>query len=221
MEPIYEITTTRQNALVDPVVRVWGWDIAYYLFLSGITAGVLILAAAVVLAGREDRFRFTTGWAAIASPFILGFGMLGLFYNVENKWNILAFYLYFNPVSPKAWGAWGLLLAQPVGVLFGLSVLSPRLRGIACHVPLMPRIIAQLTRLRRPLAWTALAFGLFLGTYTGVLLSTNVGRPLWNTAMLAPLFLVSGLSAAAALLTLLARDPREKAFLTRLDVALL
>jgi protein NrfD len=46
------------------------------------------------------------------------------------------------------------------------------------------------------------ALGIGLGIYTGVLLSTMVARPLCNSAILAPLFLVSGLSAAAAMMYL-------------------
>ena len=47
-----------------------------------------------------------------------------------------------------------------------------------------------------------MALGIGLGIYTGVLLSTMVARPLWNSAILGPLFLVSGLSAAAAMMHL-------------------
>lgn len=42
--------------------------------------------------------------------------------------------------------------------------------------------------------------GVALGIYTGILLSTLSARPLWNSAILGPLFLFSGLSTAAALL---------------------
>jgi protein NrfD len=42
--------------------------------------------------------------------------------------------------------------------------------------------------------------GVALGIYTGILLNTMVARPLWNSAILGPLFLVSGLSAGAAVM---------------------
>jgi hypothetical protein len=42
--------------------------------------------------------------------------------------------------------------------------------------------------------------GVGLGIYTGILLNTMVARPLWNSAILGPLFLVSGLSAGAAVM---------------------
>jgi formate-dependent nitrite reductase membrane component NrfD len=46
--------------------------------------------------------------------------------------------------------------------------------------------------------------GVSLGIYTGILLNTMVARPLWNSAILGPLFLVSGLSAGAAVMHLAA-----------------
>ena len=49
------------------------------------------------------------------------------------------------------------------------------------------------TQFRMP----GLRFGIALGIYTGILLSAMVARPLWNSAILGPLFLFSGLSAAA------------------------
>jgi formate-dependent nitrite reductase membrane component NrfD len=54
----------------------------------------------------------------------------------------------------------------------------------------------------RTLGWANVALGVALGIYTGILLNTMVARPLWNSAILGPLFLVSGLSAGAALVHL-------------------
>ena len=42
--------------------------------------------------------------------------------------------------------------------------------------------------------------GVGIGIYTGILLNTMVARPLWNSAILGPLFLFSGLSAGAAMM---------------------
>jgi len=43
-----------------------------------------------------------------------------------------------------------------------------------------------------------------LATYTGILLSMGKGRPLWHSAIMAPLFLVSGCISGSALILLLA-----------------
>ena len=52
------------------------------------------------------------------------------------------------------------------------------------------------------LAWANIVLGVALGIYTGILLNTMVARPLWNSAILGPLFLFSGLSAGAAMVHL-------------------
>jgi formate-dependent nitrite reductase membrane component NrfD len=59
--------------------------------------------------------------------------------------------------------------------------------------------------------------GMMLGAYTGVLLSTMGSRPLWNTSLLWVLFLVSGLSAAAAFVHLFAKNKYESELLAKAD----
>ena len=63
--------------------------------------------------------------------------------------------------------------------------------------------------------------GTLLGMYTGVLLSSLGARPLWNSAMLWMLFLVSGLSSAAAFVHLITDDAYERELLAKADNAFL
>jgi len=63
--------------------------------------------------------------------------------------------------------------------------------------------------------------GAALGIYTGVLLGTMAARPLWNSALLGPLFLVSGLSTGAAFMLLFGLSERERLFLSRTDMGLI
>ena len=74
-------------------------------------------------------------------------------------------------------------------------------------------------RARNVFAFIALA-GLFLASYTGVLLSVS-NQPVWSdTWTLGGLFLASGLSGAAALIALLTRYRREAVYsLLRLRMA--
>jgi formate-dependent nitrite reductase membrane component NrfD len=67
------------------------------------------------------------------------------------------------------------------------------------------------------LGWANLVLGIGLGIYTGILLNTMVARPLWNSAVLGPLFLASGLSSAAALVHGVTRDRAESELLARAD----
>ena len=63
---------------------------------------------------------------------------------------------------------------------------------------------ARSARTSTPTGWANIALGVVLGIYTGILLNTMVARPLWNSAILGPLFLFSGLSAGAAMVHLAA-----------------
>jgi formate-dependent nitrite reductase membrane component NrfD len=74
---------------------------------------------------------------------------------------------------------------------------------------------------RRLVATLIIPLAVGLGIYTGVLLSAFSARPFWNTGLLGPLFLVSGLSTAGAIALLGARLKYEKQFLTRTDILLI
>jgi formate-dependent nitrite reductase membrane component NrfD len=67
------------------------------------------------------------------------------------------------------------------------------------------------------IAATNIVLGVSLGIYTGILLSALGARPFWNSAILGPLFLVSGLSTAAAFTHLVARRREERELLARSD----
>ncbi|HKJ06565.1 MAG TPA: NrfD/PsrC family molybdoenzyme membrane anchor subunit, partial [Flavobacteriaceae bacterium] len=62
---------------------------------------------------------------------------------------------------------------------------------------------------------------IILGVYTGILLSAFNARPLWNNAILGPLFLVSGLSTGAATIILLAKTAKEKHLFSKIDLGLI
>jgi formate-dependent nitrite reductase membrane component NrfD len=74
---------------------------------------------------------------------------------------------------------------------------------------------------RKYMAYALIPLTIVLGIYTGILLSAFNARPLWNNAILGPLFLVSGLSTGAATIILLSKSAKEKHLFTRIDVVLI
>jgi len=76
-------------------------------------------------------------------------------------------------------------------------------------------------RYKKVLAWIMLIYGIILGVYTGILLSAFNARPLWNTSILGPLFLTSGLSAGAAATLVFSEDPDERKQFSRIDLVLI
>jgi formate-dependent nitrite reductase membrane component NrfD len=66
-----------------------------------------------------------------------------------------------------------------------------------------------------------MVLGGLLGTYTGILLSSLGARPLWSSPILGLLFVVSGLSGAAAFVHMVARSVYERELMAKSDNAFL
>jgi formate-dependent nitrite reductase membrane component NrfD len=205
-----ELSNTRANQMIDPGLNIWGWEIPAYLFLGGIVAGLMVLAGINMLQTFSGQRR--NGGYPVQAPLLalvlLSLGMLALFLDLEHKLYVWDVYITFEPTSPMSWGSWVLLLVYPVLMVSALIRLPDAWPWLGARVPLLAALSEWL--LARPgairlLAWLNIAVGVAVGIYTGILLSTMVARPLWNSAVLGPLFLFSGLSAAAALVVLLAR----------------
>jgi formate-dependent nitrite reductase membrane component NrfD len=202
-----EITTTRHNPLVDPALHVWGWEIPVYLFVGGLVAGMMILAGFNLLrtARGEDTRRFFSVQTPLLGFMLLNLGMLALFLDLSHKLHVFRVYMAFEPLSPMSWGSWILLLVYPVLLVSALIRLDEAWPWLGARVPQLKRLSdGMLARpgLLKLLAGISITLGVGLGVYTGILLSTMVARPLWNSAILGPLFLFSGLSAAAAMVHL-------------------
>jgi formate-dependent nitrite reductase membrane component NrfD len=207
-----ETVTTRHNPLIDPQLSVWSWEIPVYLFLGGIVAGLMILAGAAMLRTLrgEDTRRFHSVQTPLLSFVLINAGMLALWLDLAHKLHVWRVYVTFQPGSPMSWGSWVLIVVYAVLLVSALYRLPESWPWLAARVPLVARAseaIAARPVALRALAWANVVLGAALGLYTGILLSTMVARPLWNTGLLAPLFLFSGLSAAAALLHLIAARP--------------
>jgi protein NrfD len=208
MGEMMEFTSTRHNPLVDPHLGVWSWEIPIYLFLGGVVAGLMILGGLALLrVAKGDDSRTFYSWQAPLLAFaLMNVGMLALLLDLTNPLHVWRVYTTFQPESPMSWGSWVLLLVY--GVLLISATIRiheswPRLARVA---PAFQRWSDSLTAQRKRMAllgWVNLVLGAALGIYTGILLNTMVARPLWNSAILAPLFLVSGLSTGAALLHVL------------------
>jgi protein NrfD len=217
-----EITTTRHNPLVDPVLSVWSWEIPVYLFFGGMIAGMMVLGGLNmirILKGEKPE-SFYSVQTPVLGFVLLNLGMGALFLDLAHKLYVYRVYMAFEPTSPMSWGSWVLILVFPVLILSALIRLPQAWPWLGERVPAVRGYSDAL--LARPgfmksLAYLNVFLGIGLGIYTGILLSTMVARPLWNSAILGPLFLVSGLSAAAAMVHVVASltpgHPAPRSFL--------
>jgi protein NrfD len=218
MNPV-EVSVMGANPGISPSLHIWGWEIAVYLFLGGLVAGLLVLSG---LAHRKSgKPADSLAWRGpLLVPLLLSAGMFSLFLDLDHKLHFYRFYTAFEITSPMSWGAWILLLVYPTSILFALAAIAEF--GPAERLPAGLALVASIAQLgRRPLATLNAGFGVALGIYTGVLLSGFGARPLWNTPLLGPLFLLSGLSGGAALLVLLETSEDARRRLSTLDMKLI
>jgi formate-dependent nitrite reductase membrane component NrfD len=212
-----EFTITRANPLVEPFLHVWGWEIPTYLFLGGLVAGMMAILGWFLLAERHRKADSVLRLLPGLGLMLLSLGMGALFLDLGHKPYVWRLYTTFEPASPMSWGAWILLAVYPA-LLGALLLRLPAVlrRGVPALAAFSDGLLAR-AAVVRGIAAANLVLGGLLGIYTGVLLSALGARPLWNSALLGPLFLASGLSSAAALVHMVARDRTESELLARAD----
>jgi formate-dependent nitrite reductase membrane component NrfD len=227
-----EFLSTRGNHLVDPGLHVWHYEVAAYLFLGGLVAGVMVLSGVLLLRreGTEEGRSTALSLLPWTAPILLSVGMFFLWLDLENPWNAFRFYLVFRPTSVMSWGAWILLAIYPASILLAWRT-TPLVLRRAVHEQagrFGPRAQAALEALDcwiqgngKRIAVLNVLFGAGLGVYTGLLLGTMAARPLWNSAILGPLFLTSGLSTGAAFMLLSRLKDSERLLLGRIDMGLI
>ena len=218
------LVTARNNTLIDPSLHIWTWEVAMYLFMGGLTAGIMILAALMTVRNKGQVAPYATTRLALLAPIVLSLGMTTLFLDLEHKLFVYRFYTSFQITSPMSWGAWILIVVYPISILQILSTLRSGYSNLASYVDRLTigrLLVDWCERYRKEIALSVIPFAVALGIYTGILLSAFGARPFWNSGVLGLLFLVSGMSTAAALVILLARQSSEKYMFTQIDLVII
>jgi hypothetical protein len=170
-----EVPTAVQGPVIHPAV--WTWEIPLYFWLGGIATGSSFVAAAADAVGDHQSAsvaRRVTLAAVTPAPvmLILDLGRPERFLNMLR---------IFKTRSPMSMGAWC------------LSVFST-LAGSAVGADLIDR-----KGLARQLGLGTAFFGLYLGSYTGVLLASTA-VPVWarSRLFLGPIFMATATATGAA-----------------------
>lgn len=173
----------------------WGFLIVVYLFLGGLGAGCLVLAAIATFAGRQQRYTGIARAGALVAPLPVMLGTGLLVFDLGRPFVFWKLFTAFAPESPMWIGTWLLTLFTLVSLAFA-----------SLHLPERYQVWrpTDSARWRYWLAAAGIPIGIAVGIYTGVLLGAVPARPFWNTPMVAQLFLFSALSTATALLMIVA-----------------
>ncbi|MFA6403173.1 MAG: NrfD/PsrC family molybdoenzyme membrane anchor subunit [Salinivirgaceae bacterium] len=212
------IVSGRMNPMVDPVLHAWGWEIPVYLFLGGLAAGLLFFAGVYYLLGKADNYPTAVKKAPVLVPVILVLGLLALFLDLHHKPFFWRLYTNIKFVSPMSWGAWTLMIITPLSIVWAALHIREWFPKWDWKFQWIRDLEEFFAGYKKHMAWAMVLLGVILGIYTGILLSAFNARPLWNTSILGPLFLASGLSAGSALILLLSKNERERVIFARIDL---
>lgn len=184
-----------------PVLKApfWRWEIIWYFFLGGLAAGCYVIASIAALFGSpEDRVVVRTGYylsllALLPCPALL-IKDLG---HPERFLNMLRVFKFRSPMSM---GVWGLLTFS---MFSGITAMIQAARDGLFGRWWGARLLASVPQ--KLLAIPGMGFGVFLGGYTGVLL-TATSVPLWSRSkLLGAIFITSAVSTSAALISFVLR----------------
>ncbi|HKW58358.1 MAG TPA: NrfD/PsrC family molybdoenzyme membrane anchor subunit [Candidatus Dormibacteraeota bacterium] len=183
----------------------WTWYILFYFFFAGLAGGSYVVSTLLRLSGdpRDEpaaRIGFYVSFfATLICPILLTADLAASW---TRFWHMLVNVtpgdtsLSFKYWSPMSVGAWALLV---FGFFATVSAIDARIRVIPMFLDRVFNVVGAI-------------LGLFIASYTGVLLSVS-NQPVWSdTWALGGLFLASGLSGSAALMALLVRNRPDAAF---------
>jgi protein NrfD len=215
------IVSGRDNYLIDPHLHIWHWQIPFYLFLGGLAAGILFFAAFFTLRGKEDKYHAAIAIAPHIVPWVLVLGLLALLLDLKHQLYFWRLYTTIRLESPMSWGAWVLMLVTPLSFIWSALHIKEIFPKWDWKYKILIDLEAYLARQKVIIAWVMALSSIVLGVYTGILFSAFNARPLWNTSILGPLFLASGLSAGAAVIMLFSKKHKERNMFSKIDIGII
>ena len=209
------------NPGIDPYLSIWHWEIPLYLFLGGLAAGLLFFASLYTILGKEKQMQATVKWGPFLASIALVIGLFALFLDLKHKIFFWRLYTTVRLQSPMSWGAWTLMVITPLSFIWSASYIKELIPKWDWKFDFLNKAEAWVIKYRVGFAWVMIVYAVVLGIYTGILLSAFNARPLWNTSILGPLFLVSGMSTGVAAILLMSKDHSERKLLSKVDLLLI
>ncbi len=206
---------------IDPILEVWHFPISLYLFLGGMAAGIIFFASLFTILRKEKEVPTAVKSAMIVAVIAISIGLVALMYDLTHILYVWQLYMTVRIESPMSWGAWVLLIITIISFLWVFSYFSEMFPKWNLKFDFLKKFQTYLIKNRRTMAMVLLPLSIILGVYTGILLSAFNARPLWNNAILGPLFLTSGLSTGAAAIILFSKNHFEKKLFTKIDIGLI
>lgn len=178
----------------------WGWQVALYLFLGGLGAGVFIAATLLGMVRRKRHRRAIaiSYWVCVAC---IALGLLSLFTEVVHPGRALLMWRSFSHLTSwMAWGAWSAAAALIIFFVTAFLATKTTSRLLSSVWETYPGLRGKVLKV---CSLIGLVPAFIVAFYTGMLLRAAPGVPFWNSYLLPCLFVVSALGAGINTVTAL------------------
>lgn len=172
----------------------WGFYIANFTFLVGIAAAAVLLVIPAYVFHRRDAHEVVLIGEAMAVAAVIS-AMLFVIVDIGRPDRLLHMLPGIGRLHfPESLLAWDVL------VLSGYLMLNLIIPGYLLYCRYSQRPPRRWLYL--PLVMLAMFWAIAIHTVTAFLLSSNVGRPFWHVALLAPRFIATAFASGPALIIL-------------------
>ncbi|GLT14640.1 cytochrome c nitrite reductase subunit NrfD [Vibrio algivorus] len=183
---------------------VWDWVIAIYLFLTGMSAGGVMISIYLkkkVITGEACKNGIIRA-NAIFAPLGIILGLTILVFHLQRPWLFWKIMLYYNPSSVMSMGVllfqiYMVVLFVWLGIIFKKEIYQ-FLTKLSVIQGLVERVLTIAKKFENPIEWFLAILAFLLAAYTGFLLSALKTYPLLNNPVLPVLFVFSSVSSGAA-----------------------
>jgi len=207
----------------------WGLYIINFVFLVGVSAGGIIVAAlAHILEFKE--FKPISRIAELQAISCLILATLFIFVSIGAPDRFYYLFLYGRLGSPLIWDV--IIIVVYLALAMVMGYLGTRADLVRCmavfprrrwlfrllalgYTDISPAALERERRLLRGLSWAAIPAAVLLHSITAWILGLVKARVTWHTSLLGPLFVVSAVASGVALVTLCVVVTRA---LWRLDI---
>jgi len=161
----------------------FGFNIAMYIYLTGVSAGSFILSTLAYGFGMS-QYKPLGKVGIVLATTVLIIAPLFLLIHVGMPYRAWHLFVYLNMASPITWGSF-LLILYPINcIIYGYFMFKEKM---------------TLTRI---FGLIGIPLAISVHGYTGFIMAFGKARALWNTALMPILFLVSAVVSGIALMIL-------------------
>ena len=185
---------------------VWNWPIGIYLFLLGISVGMVAIAVLLKRRLPADKNAADSNIikaTAIFAPLTVVTGLLILVFHLTMPFTFWRLMIFYSPTSVMSIGVMLFQVYMVILILWVAIIYSQWIERILNgRFNWINSIIKGFSRFEYFIETFLLVIALALGAYTGFLLSALKTYPMLNNPVLPVLFMFSGISSGAAAIVL-------------------